>query len=63
MTMRSTLPRLVTITLLLLCGGCGRNAARAQYDDPNYQQDYSQDNLYHDYAARQAQKEAGAVKA
>lgn len=31
-----------------------------QYGD-NYDQDYAQDNLYHDYAMRQQEKEAAAA--
>ena len=29
------------------------------YGDQSYQDNYEQDNLYHDYAARQQEKEAG----
>jgi hypothetical protein len=34
--------------------------AHGQEPDQYYQDDYSNDNLYHDYAARQNEKEVGA---
>jgi len=46
------------VAALLWC-----NSHAQQYDQGGYgQEEYSQDNLYHDYAARQEQKDAGVGK-
>jgi len=54
--MRSSL--FLLVAALLWC-----NSHAQQYDQGGYgQEEYSQDNLYHDYAARQEQKDAGVGK-
>jgi hypothetical protein len=42
-------------------GGGGYGNDPQNYGDPSYEQEYAQDSLYHDYAARQEQKAAGCV--
>jgi hypothetical protein len=41
--------------------GGGYNNDPQNYGDPSYEQEYAQDSLYHDYAARLEQKAAGCV--
>jgi hypothetical protein len=50
-----SLSRFATLFVLILAAVHGQ-----PQDDQYYQEDFSNDNLYHDYAARQNDKEVGA---
>lgn len=50
-----SLSRIATLLVVVLAA-----VAHGQDQDQYYQDDYSNDNLYHDYAARQNDKEVGA---
>mmetsp|Transcript_19336 Transcript_19336/g.41628 ORF Transcript_19336/g.41628 Transcript_19336/m.41628 type:complete len:140 (+) Transcript_19336:22-441(+) len=53
----------VVIALLMLQLASGQDYAGSGSGDPYYEQEYQQDNLYHDYAARQQEKAAGGAVA